>query len=41
MYLGERKGGGAVRSEGKGNCDRDVMYGRRINLKNDFENEKR
>lgn len=41
MNLEERRGGNAVRSERKGNCDRDVMYERIINLKNDFENEKR
>lgn len=39
--LGERRGGGVGRREGKGNCDRDVMYERRVNIKNDFENEKR
>lgn len=41
MDLGEKRGGGAGRREGKGNCDRDVIYERRIDIKNDFENEKR
>lgn len=41
MDLGERRGGGARRSEGKGNSDRNIMYERRINVKNDSENEKR
>ena len=28
-----RRGGGSVSNEGKGNCDRDVMYERRIKVK--------